>query len=148
MPFSLDPRLEGDTLPVGHLRLCELRLMNDARYPWLILVPAKPDLIELTDLSAADRQVLMEEISCVSDVLAAHTACDKVNVGAIGNVVSQLHVHVIARFRDDETWPAPVWGRGTAQPYEPEEAKRQITALKDALRQAPQPTLLEGMPKG
>ena len=115
--FALDSRLAADTVPVGDLPLCAVLLMNDARFPWLILVPRLPAASELTDLSAEDGAALMEEIRLASAVMLDLAQPDKVNVGALGNVVPQLHVHVVGRFRSDPAWPGPVWGFGARQPY-------------------------------
>lgn len=109
--FRLDPRLEADTLPVVDLGLSTLRLARDANYPWLILVPRRIDVVEILDLDDADRAHLYGEIDRVAAVLKAETAAHKLNIAALGNVVSQLHVHVIARFVGDPAWPAPVWGK-------------------------------------
>ena len=128
--FDLNPRLEGDSLPVADLPLCAVRLMKDANYPWLLLIPRQADLVELTDLTQPDRLQLMDEIAACADALKAATACDKINIGALGNVVSQLHVHVIARFRSDAAWPNPVWGTAPARSYEPAE----LEALTERLR--------------
>jgi diadenosine tetraphosphate (Ap4A) HIT family hydrolase len=117
-PFALHPQLAADTLPLGRLPLSLLRVMNDAGYPWLILVPRKPDVRELYELPEKDRTVLSEEIALVSKALAEATEADKINVAALGNVVPQLHVHVIARFLGDQAWPAPVWGRFAPRPWE------------------------------
>lgn len=128
--FDLNPRLEGDSLPVADLPLCAVRLMKDANYPWLLLIPRQADLVEITDLTQPNRLQLMDEIAACADALKAVTACDKINIGALGNVVSQLHVHVIARFRSDAAWPNPVWGAAPARTYEPAE----LTALTERLR--------------
>ena len=117
MTFALDSRLETDTLHLGDLLLSRVRLMNDARFPWLILVPRKPDLREFTDLAAPERAMLMEEIAAASAALQDATGAQKLNVGALGNRVPQLHVHVVARFEGDSAWPAPVWGNGRGEPY-------------------------------
>lgn len=119
--FVLDPRLAADTHPAGDLALCSVLLMNDARFPWLILVPRRAGIAELTDLSEADARTLMDEIRIATGVMLALSRPDKVNVAALGNVVSQLHVHVVGRFLSDPAWPGPVWGVGTARPY-PEHA--------------------------
>ncbi|WP_417688521.1 HIT domain-containing protein [Roseibium sp.] len=131
--FDINPRLEGDSYPVTDLSLCAVRLMKDANYPWLLLIPRKQDLIELIDLQPLERMMLMGEISDVSTALKSVTDCEKLNVAAIGNVVSQLHVHVVARFRDDPAWPAPVWGAVPSIPYEAERAQTLIGRLQDAL---------------
>jgi len=133
-PWTLDPRLEADTVPVGDLPLSRLLLSNDAHYPWLILVPRRDGAVELIDLAADERAQLMDEIARVSTALKDLTACHKLNVAAIGNMVAQLHVHVIARFRDDGAWPAPVWGRLPAKSYEPAVRDAFLRDLKAALR--------------
>jgi len=115
--FDLHPRLAADTIPVGELALCAALLLNDARFPWFVLVPQRPDLVELTDLSGDHSIVLMGEIRAATRVMLALAKPDKVNVAALGNVVPQLHVHVIGRFRSDPAWPNPVWGFGAPQPY-------------------------------
>lgn len=117
--FELDPRLAGDTHRLARWQLCELLLMDDARYPWLILVPRIAGARELIDLDEMDRTQLWREIDAVSAVLRDAFAPDKLNIGALGNVVSQLHVHVVARYRDDDAWPGPVWG---AHPRIPRDA--------------------------
>lgn len=123
--FSLDPRLRADTHPVGDLALCSVLLMDDARFPWLILVPRRPSVSELTDLNEADAAALTGEIRLTARVIQSLAKPDKVNVAALGNVVEQLHVHVIARFRSDPAWPSPVWGHGERKPYPPH-ARAQI----------------------
>jgi diadenosine tetraphosphate (Ap4A) HIT family hydrolase len=115
--FTLDPRLETDTLPVGDLPLSSVLLMDDARFPWLILVPRRPAVSEITDLTEEDAQLLVSEIRLATRVMLDLSKPDKVNVGALGNVVPQLHVHVVGRFRSDPAWPGPVWGQGTRTPY-------------------------------
>ncbi len=131
--FSLDPRLAADTLPVGRFALSRLLLMNDATYPWLILVPERPGASELFDLAAADLAVLAAETSLVARMLKRLAGADKVNVAALGNVVAQLHIHVIARSAADPAWPAPVWGRAPARPYPAGEAAGMLDRLAAAL---------------
>jgi diadenosine tetraphosphate (Ap4A) HIT family hydrolase len=131
--FSLDSRLAADTLAVADLPLSAVRLMNDATYPWLILVPRREGAVEIVDLSPEDRVQLMEEIAAVSDVLRAMTRCDKLNVAALGNMVPQLHVHVIGRFAGDPAWPGPVWGKAPAQPYAEAPREGFIAALRARL---------------
>ena len=131
--FALDPRLVADTLAVGDLPLSRVLLMRDARFPWLILVPRRPGLRELIDLPAGERGILMEEIAGASRVLRAETGAEKLNVGALGNAVAQLHVHVVARFAADAAWPGPVWGSGAAQPYPERVAERLAGRLAAAL---------------
>lgn len=115
--FSLDSRLEADTIPVGDLALSSVLLLNDARFPWFVLVPRLPGASELTDLDAAQAAQLMDEMRIAVRVMTALAKPDKVNVGALGNIVTQLHVHVVGRFRSDPAWPGPVWGHGTRAPY-------------------------------
>ncbi|MBS9476737.1 HIT domain-containing protein [Ancylobacter radicis] len=115
--FQLDSRLEADTFPVGDLALCTIRLMNDARFPWLILVPCRPGLAELIELEGEARAQLTAEIDAASRALKAVAPCDKLNVAALGNMVRQLHIHVIARLTSDAAWPGPVWGVGERRDY-------------------------------
>ncbi len=116
--FELNERLAADSHPVCALELCDVRLMNDSRYCWLLLVPRRADLSEWHELSVSDAAQLSAEISRASAALAAITGADKVNVAAIGNMVRQMHVHVVARHEDDETWPGTVWNAGQAKPYD------------------------------
>lgn len=131
--FVLDPRLAADTLAVGDLPLSHVLLMNDSRFAWLILVPRRPDCREIIDLSPGDRTALMEEIALCSTALRGLTRPDKLNVGAIGNKVAQLHVHVVGRFETDEAWPEPVWGRGTPVPYPADTGRSRAAAIWSAL---------------
>lgn len=117
MSFSLDPRLAADTIPVGDLPLCSVLLLDDSRFPWLILVPRREGASEVTDLSSEDAAALMGEIRVATRVMLELAGPDKVNLGALGNVVSQLHVHVVGRFRSDPAWPGSVWGFGARSPY-------------------------------
>ena len=132
--FQLDPQLDQDTIPVGRLALSRVLLMNDARYPWLLLVPERPGLAEIIDLDEADRAELMREIAAVSQLLKRMFNPDKLNVGALGNRVRQLHVHVLARFVSDQAWPGPVWGVGEPRPYPPHMAGVTLDRIADALR--------------
>jgi diadenosine tetraphosphate (Ap4A) HIT family hydrolase len=115
--FILAPRLAADTIPVGDLALSSVLLMDDACFPWFILVPRRPGASELTDLSDEEAAQLMSEIRIATRVMLELAKPDKVNVGALGNVVAQLHVHVVGRFRSDPAWPGPVWGHGSRTPY-------------------------------
>jgi len=115
--FELSPRLAGDSIFLTDWPLCQLRLMDDARFPWLILVPRRPGLEEWTELSSADQVALSAEIAQAGRGLARMFAPKKLNVGALGNIVRQMHVHVIARFETDAAWPGPVWGQGERVPY-------------------------------
>jgi len=132
-PWHLHPQLADDTHPVAQFELCELRLMDDANHPWLILVPRVDGATELVDLDDAQQQALTREIAEVSRALQAAFAPHKLNVAALGNLVPQLHVHVIARYREDIAWPRPVWGMATAQPYSPEALVQRLRLLQDAL---------------
>ena len=114
--FQLDSRLRTDTIPVGDLPLCSVLLLNDARFPWFVLVPRLPGLTEVADLSEEQAMELMREIRLASSVMMTLAKPDKINIGALGNIVSQLHVHVIGRFLSDPAWPGPVWGHGSKAP--------------------------------
>jgi diadenosine tetraphosphate (Ap4A) HIT family hydrolase len=135
--FALDPQLATDSHPVAELPFCTLRLMDDANYPWLVLVPRVADARELIDLDAAQQQRLMAEIDRAARLLRRLYRPYKLNVAALGNVVPQLHVHVIARFRNDPAWPAPVWGRSHARAYEPEVLVQRIAELQAGLKAQP-----------
>lgn len=115
--FSLNPRLEADSIPVMDLRLSAVRLINDSRFPWIILIPRVAGAEELFDLNRSAQNFLMEEMAAVAKAMAAVSNPEKMNIGALGNIVRQLHVHVIARFPHDEAWPGPAWGVGTVVPY-------------------------------
>ena len=130
--FALDPRLAADTVPVGDLALSRVLLMDDARFPWLILVPRRATLSEVTDLDGADAGALWEEIRLAAGVMRDLSKPDKVNVAALGNVVAQLHVHVVGRFLSDPAWPGPVWGFGARTPY-PLHARAQLVERAGAL---------------
>ncbi|WP_424683176.1 HIT domain-containing protein [Frateuria sp. YIM B11624] len=131
--FLLDPRLAADTLPVARLDLCELRLMNDERFAWLVLVPQRAGLVEIADLTPSERTLLWHEVERAGAALRAVAPCDKLNLGALGNIVRQLHVHVVARREGDAAWPGPVWGNGPAEPY-PEAARMSLVGeLQTAL---------------
>lgn len=121
MPFALHPTLARDTVEITALPLCRVLLMQDRRFPWLILVPEREGVREIHELSPADRVRLIEEIALAEQVMQRLFQPDKLNVGALGNVVPQLHVHVVARFTTDAAWPGPVWGSGAAVPYAAEE---------------------------
>jgi diadenosine tetraphosphate (Ap4A) HIT family hydrolase len=130
--FVLDPRLAADTCPVTSLPLCDVLLMNDARYPWLILVPRQAGLVEIADLDDADQLALWREVNHAASALRRVAPCEKLNIAALGIIVRQLHVHVVARNEGDAAWPRPVWGHGAAEPY-PTTAR---LALMDPLRDA------------
>ncbi|SHM82946.1 Diadenosine tetraphosphate (Ap4A) hydrolase [Pseudomonas asturiensis] len=128
--FVLDSRLHQDTLALGDFPLCRLLLSNDSNYPWFILVPRRPDISEVFDLTAEDQLQFWQETSFLSRTLKALFSADKLNVAALGNVVSQLHMHVIVRKRNDIAWPAPVWGKHPAVPY----TEEQFAAIREQLR--------------
>ena len=132
-PWHLHPQLADDTHPVAHLGLSDLQLMDDANHPWLILVPRVAGAVEWIDLDEAQQAELTREIAVASRALQAAFAPHKLNVAALGNVVSQLHVHVIARYEHDIAWPRPVWGMATAQPYSPEALVQRIEHLQSLL---------------
>ena len=128
--FALDSRLQQDTLPIGDFKLSRLLLSNDSNYPWFILVPRKADISELFQLDLADQQLLWQETTELAEMLKDSFDADKINVATLGNVVSQLHMHIIVRKRDDAAWPAPVWGKHPARPYTAE----QVAAIRERLR--------------
>ncbi|MCO7565511.1 HIT domain-containing protein [Pseudomonas sp. S 311-6] len=128
--FVMDSRLQQDSLVLGDFPLCRLLLSKDANYPWFILVPRRADVSELFQLDEADQRQLWKETTYLAETLKDSFAADKMNVATLGNVVSQLHVHVIVRRRDDAAWPAPVWGRQPAVAYTDE----QVEAVRQRLR--------------
>ena len=115
--FLLDRRLAWDSEHVLWLELCELRLLNDSRWPWLILVPQRAGMVEIHELDLYDQSMLAVETGLAAAALKAMTGCDRINSGALGNVVSQLHIHVVARNEGDDNWPGPVWNHGAGTPY-------------------------------
>ncbi|MBC3412239.1 MULTISPECIES: HIT family protein [Pseudomonas] len=130
--FTLDPRLQQDSVLLGELPLCSLLLSKDANYPWFILVPRRADVSELFDLDEADQRQLWEETTALAEALKDAFAADKMNVATLGNMVSQLHMHVIVRRHGDAAWPAPVWGKVAACDYEPgavDAIRQRVTAL-------------------
>lgn len=133
MAFSLHPQLERDTLLVGDLPLSRVLLMNDANFPWLIAVPRHAGAVEIFDLDETARAQLMSELALLAQLLKELTGCDKLNIAAIGNVVLQLHVHVVARRRDDPAWPRPVWGALPARPYGEGDRDRLIQAIRQKI---------------
>jgi diadenosine tetraphosphate (Ap4A) HIT family hydrolase len=137
MSFALDERLARDALVIGDLPLCRVLLMNDARWAWLVLVPRREGLVELIDLDPADQTQLMDEAGRAARLLKTHARADKINVGALGNVVRQLHLHVVARVVGDPAWPGPVWGHGAATLYDAAAARALIAAAREGLRVQP-----------
>lgn len=135
--FSLHPQIAHDTVPIGDLPLSRVLLAKDANYPWTILVPRRPGLVEIIDLEENEQVQLLGEIAKTAQALKRVTECDKLNIAAIGNVVSQLHVHVIARRHGDVAWPKPVWGTVPAIAYDPAVREGLIGSLRRALQIAP-----------
>lgn len=136
-PFQLHPRLAADTLEVGRLPLCRVLLMNESRFPWVILVPERPGVTEIYQLEAADQRQLIAESSALSLSLSEAFHADKMNVAAIGNLVPQLHLHHVVRVRADEAWPDPVWGRFEPRPYDAAALAEREAAVQRALASAP-----------
>ena len=130
--WSLHPQLVADTVPVFELALSCLLVMNDANFPWLILVPRRAGVSEIIDLGA-EQSALMDELALVSQALKDETRCDKLNVAAIGNMVPQLHIHVVARRKDDAVWPKPVWGAIPQREYEADAMGRFVAAIRGRL---------------
>ena len=130
--WHLHPKLAEETVPVGDMALSRVLAMNEATYPWLMLVPRRAGVSEIIDLDGADRTLLMAEIARAAHALKTVSRCDKLNIGAIGNMVPQLHVHIVARRRDDPAWPKPVWGVAPPQAY----PAAQLGSFVDAIRQA------------
>jgi diadenosine tetraphosphate (Ap4A) HIT family hydrolase len=131
--FALHERLAADTLFVADLGLSTVRLMNERTWPWLILVPRRTAVAQISDLAAADRLLLIEEIALAEAALRRLYRPDRINVGALGNIVPQLHVHVVARFKSDPAWPRPVWGAKAPDPYPPAAAADTIRRCAGAL---------------
>ena len=133
--FELDGRLAADTFVLGSTPLSRVLLMNDARFPWLILVPERADVSEPFDLSEADQEQFWQESMRLGGAMKAHFAADKLNIAALGNQVAQLHVHHIARFHTDDAWPGPVWGVGSAVPYSDAARDALLDELRSLLRE-------------
>ena len=131
--FKLDPRLEADTYQVTDLSLCRILLMNDSRYPWLILVPRQQGLREFHDLSREEQSRLMSEITRTAKILEVSHQPDKLNIGALGNIVNQLHIHILGRFDGDPAWPGPVWGIGEPVAYFEKQADALIREFRAQL---------------
>jgi diadenosine tetraphosphate (Ap4A) HIT family hydrolase len=131
--FVLHPRLQADCLLIGELPLSTALLFDDCRYPWLILVPRRPGLREVYQLDAADRALLLDETCRVGEFLMRTFAGDKLNVGALGNLVPQLHVHLVVRRSDDPAWPGPVWGHSTALHYAADQLQERLAILRQGL---------------
>jgi diadenosine tetraphosphate (Ap4A) HIT family hydrolase len=131
--FELDGRIARDSDLIATLDLCQLRIQNDSRWPWLVMVPQRADMTEIFELSEADQALLSAEVNQVAAALKEITGATKINVGALGNIVRQLHVHVIARFEGDANWPGPIWGYGSAEPYDGDKRQAFVNTLMEKL---------------
>jgi diadenosine tetraphosphate (Ap4A) HIT family hydrolase len=132
-PFRLHPQLEADCHPVGDLKLSRVLLLDDCRYPWVVLVPRRSGVREIFELAPGDRRDLLEESCRVGEFMMAAFAGDKLNIGALGNLVPQLHLHHVVRHRDDPAWPGPVWGHAPRQAYAPQALRDRISLLREGL---------------
>ncbi|OGT55675.1 MAG: diadenosine tetraphosphate hydrolase [Gammaproteobacteria bacterium RIFCSPHIGHO2_12_FULL_63_22] len=128
--FELDPRLAADSHWLADQALCQVRLMDDIRFPWLVLVPRVAGAVEWFDLAESDQHLLFDEVSQVARLLRERSGCEKINIGALGNIVRQLHVHVLARSVGDAAWPGPVWGNGEAQRFTPAALETRLAELR------------------
>lgn len=134
--FALHAQLAKDCITLGDLPLCRVLLMNDTNYPWLVLVPRREEIVELFELTRIDQQQLLDEITQVCSALAGHFRADKMNVAALGNIVPQLHVHIVVRYRDDAAWPKPVWGVTPAKLYADDALRDRIVEVEALLSSA------------
>jgi len=132
--FDLDGRLEADSHFIADGPLSQLRLIDDTRFPWLVLVPRLPGASEWLDLDGGAQRLLLAEINQAGQLLRASGACDKLNIGALGNIVRQLHVHVVARLEGDAAWPGPVWGAGTMQRFGTAAREARLAQLREKLQ--------------
>lgn len=132
--MSIHPRILADTLEICTTSSAYVRLMNDSRWPWIILIPVQDGIEELHDLTHQQRDSFMADVNQVSRVVQQITACKSVNVAMLGNVVSQLHCHVVARDEGDPNWPAPIWGFGSSKAYGAEPAKALVSAVRKSFR--------------
>ncbi|ARN75076.1 HIT domain-containing protein [Oceanicoccus sagamiensis] len=131
--FELHPQLAKDCVEVGDYSLSKVLLLNDSNYPWIILVPKRSDIREIFQLSEDDQRQLLAESSALSEAMAAHFNADKMNVAALGNMVPQLHLHHIVRYKNDASWPNPVWGAVAAKPYNKTELDDLLATFKSIL---------------
>lgn len=131
--FTLHPTLAADTVEIGELPLCKALLLNDQRFPWVVLVPKRPNIREVFELTSTEQEQLWTETSETAKRLNTHYQADKMNVAALGNMVPQLHMHIIVRYEKDAAWPSPVWGSGAAQPYSEEALALQKETLAKLL---------------
>ena len=133
---ALHPALRRDCLLVGRFRLCHLLLMKDASYPWCILVPDRDNIFEIHQLRKSDQLQLIRESSILAAALERVFRADKINIAALGNIVPQLHIHHVVRYRDDKAWPAPVWGAGEVKPYSKAALQAALEKLREGLGDA------------
>jgi diadenosine tetraphosphate (Ap4A) HIT family hydrolase len=133
-PIPLDANLERNTVHAAWLDLCDVRIEDDRRWPWIVLVPQREGVFEIHDLSAEDQATLASETAWVASALKEITSCLKINTGALGNVTRQMHIHVIARNEGDSGWPGPVWGFGTRERYEAADMERLKIILAEKLQ--------------
>ncbi len=131
--FELDEKLQADTFFIKDLKMSRLLLMNDANYPWLILVPRKTNLVEITDLAFDEQVIVLQEVNLIAKILKKSFNADKLNIANLGNVVKQLHIHVIGRFKNDISFPKPVWGQVAVKPYEKGAAQDLIAKIQSFL---------------
>lgn len=132
MSFLLHPRLDADTVVLGELPLCRVLLSLDGRYPWVVLVPRREGIREIHELSTEDRAVLVEECAAISQAMQTTLSADKMNVAALGNMVPQLHVHVVARYEGDDAWPGAIWGAHPPLSYLGEQRAARVAQLRAA----------------
>lgn len=128
----LDPRLKADSYTIIDLALCQVRLHHNGAFPWILLIPRQENLSEIIDLSPPDQLVLMQEIAVSSEIMRDLFRPKKLNVASLGNIVPQLHVHIVARYETDEAWPGPVWNNGVSRAYEADELEKRIDILRKA----------------
>jgi len=133
--INIHPQLLSDCLVIGKFTLNHLLLMNDANYPWFILVPDRENITEMFQLEQADQRQLIKESSLLSKAISEQFNADKINIAALGNMVPQLHIHHIVRYRTDVAWPAPVWGRHPARPYTDAAVENVVSKLRQGLDQ-------------
>ena len=133
MSFILHPTLKKDCIEIARFELCLVLLMNDSQFPWLILVPQRNNISEIYQLSTAEQQQLTQESSCIAKKLAKLYCADKMNIAALGNMVPQLHIHHVVRFKTDKAWPAPIWGMFDAIAYSDRELDTSINKLRKIL---------------
>lgn len=132
--FALHTQLDADTHKIGTMELCQVLLMNNSVWPWVILVPQRADVKEMHDLSEQDQLLLMKEMMAISTALKKITGADKMNVANLGNMVSQLHIHIIGRLNMDPAWPNPVWGTPHKRPWTPTDLKQFTANLKNEVK--------------